>query len=400
MIAGFVYTNLVCYGSSHAEYVSRTQDPAPHAVAPCRLRPRRGRDRSRAVRVRHAVAAVRHLSRAVGLLAARADARLLRLRVRCARLAAARRPPLRRGRAPPGAARRARHAVGASVLFMFADSVVWLFAARGVQGIATGLALGAASAALLDLHPRRDPAGVGLTNGVVSASGMGFGVLVSAALVQLAPAPRVLPYVVLLVLFAVAFVGALLMPEPVESTGQAPADAAAAERARRGPAPVPARLARRDLVLVGRRPVPLARPAAVGEPVPHRQPPRRRPRRLRAGRLRRRRAARVRPHGAVGGRGGGLGRARHRPDRDRARLLDGLGRAVLDRRGDRRRWLRRRLPRRPARAVGGRAAAAPRGGDVGVLHRRLRRDLAPRDPGGRARHAARAWTPRSRSSAA
>src|SRR3954468_24961488 len=69
--------------------------------------------------------------------------------------------------------------MGATVLFMVADSVVWLFVARGVQGLATGLALGAASAALLDLHPRRDPAGVGLTNGVVSAGGMGLGVLMS-----------------------------------------------------------------------------------------------------------------------------------------------------------------------------------------------------------------------------
>jgi MFS family permease len=34
-----------------------------------------------------------------------------------------------------------------SVLFAFADSTAWLFVARGVQGIATGLALGAASAA-------------------------------------------------------------------------------------------------------------------------------------------------------------------------------------------------------------------------------------------------------------
>jgi len=102
-----------------------------------------------------------------------------------------------------------------TVLFMLASSVAWLFVARGIQGIATGLALGAASAAMLDLHPRRDPAGVGLANGVVSAGGMGLGVLVSATLVQFAPAPRVLPYVALFVLFAIAFVGALLMPEPV-----------------------------------------------------------------------------------------------------------------------------------------------------------------------------------------
>jgi MFS family permease len=105
----------------------------------------------------------------------------------------------------------------ATVVFMAADSVAWLFVARGLQGLATGLALGSASAALLDLHPRRDPAGVGLANGVASAGGMGLGVLVSSAIVQLLPAPRVLPYVALLVLFAIALAGALAMPEPVTS---------------------------------------------------------------------------------------------------------------------------------------------------------------------------------------
>jgi MFS family permease len=104
-----------------------------------------------------------------------------------------------------------------TVLYMLANSVVWLFAARGLQGLATGLVLGAASAALLDLHPRRDPTGVGLTNGVASSAGIGFGAFSSAALVQLAPAPRVLPYALLLALFAIAFAGALRMPEPVAS---------------------------------------------------------------------------------------------------------------------------------------------------------------------------------------
>ena len=107
--------------------------------------------------------------------------------------------------------------MGATVLFMVADSVVWLFVARGVQGLATGAALGAGSAALLDLHPRRDPAGVGLTNGVVSAGGLGLGVLVSAAFVEFLPAPRVLPYLALFVLFAIALEGVWRMPEPVAS---------------------------------------------------------------------------------------------------------------------------------------------------------------------------------------
>src|SRR3954468_17553795 len=108
----------------------------------------------------------------------------------------------------------------ASVVFAVADSVAWLFVARGVQGVATGLVLGAASAALLDLHPRRDPAGVGLHNGVVSAAGLGLGALVSSVLVQLLPAPRVLPYVLVAILFTVALVGVLLMPEPVASRSQ------------------------------------------------------------------------------------------------------------------------------------------------------------------------------------
>ncbi len=104
-----------------------------------------------------------------------------------------------------------------SVVFILADSVAWLFVARGLQGLSTGLALGAASAAMLDLHPRRDPAAVGLANGVVSAGGLGLGMLVSSTAVELLPAPRVLPYVVLLALFTIAFAGTLALPEPVRS---------------------------------------------------------------------------------------------------------------------------------------------------------------------------------------
>jgi MFS family permease len=102
-----------------------------------------------------------------------------------------------------------------TLLFLLADSAAWLFVARGLQGLSTGAALSAASAALLDLHPRRDPAGVGLTNGTVAAAGLGLGMLVSSSLVQIGWEPRLLPYAVLLVLVAIALVGVYLMPEPV-----------------------------------------------------------------------------------------------------------------------------------------------------------------------------------------
>jgi MFS family permease len=110
--------------------------------------------------------------------------------------------------------------MASSVLFMVAGSAAWLFVARGLQGLATGAALSAASATLLDLHPKRDPAGVGLTTATAAAGGIGLGALVSSALVQLGTLPRVLPYVLLLVLFAVAFAGAYWMPEPIEKHGR------------------------------------------------------------------------------------------------------------------------------------------------------------------------------------
>src|ERR687888_123423 len=102
-----------------------------------------------------------------------------------------------------------------TTLFLVADSAAWLFAARGIQGLATGAALSTASASLLDLHPRRDPASVGLANATAAAGGIGLGMLVSSSLVQIGWEPRVLPYLVLLVLIAIAFGGAYWMPEPV-----------------------------------------------------------------------------------------------------------------------------------------------------------------------------------------
>ena len=106
----------------------------------------------------------------------------------------------------------------ATVLFMLAQSVVWLFAARGLQGLATGAALGAAGAAMLDLHPRGDAVHAGLVNGVGSALGIGLGAAVSSVLVQEAPDPRVTPFVLLFVLFAIALAGTFGLREPVMRT--------------------------------------------------------------------------------------------------------------------------------------------------------------------------------------
>lgn len=106
--------------------------------------------------------------------------------------------------------------LGALVLFLVADSVGWLFAARALQGLSTGAAIGAAGAAMLDLHPRGDMIRAGRLNGIASTGSMGLGILVAAVLVEYGPWPLRMPFLVVLVLVALLLVGVWFMPEPVE----------------------------------------------------------------------------------------------------------------------------------------------------------------------------------------
>ncbi len=185
--------------------------------------------------------------------------------------------------------------------FMLADSVVWLFVARGIQGLATGLALSAASAALLDLHPNRDPVSVSLANGVASTIGMGSGVIISAAIVQFLPAPRVLPYVLL----AILFLGFLVAAWRLQGAGRGrarrplPPHPAAALRAAGGAPPVrPRALAVLSSWSIGGLFLSLG-PELATIVYKLRLPPGHQPRHLPAGDRGRDRAAALRPLGAV-----------------------------------------------------------------------------------------------------
>lgn len=102
-------------------------------------------------------------------------------------------------------------ALQAASMVVFADAhgVGALVAARIVQGLATGGALGALGAGLLDVDRRRGP----VANGVAPMLGTGSGALLSGVLVQYLPAPTQLVYLVLLVVFAVQAVGVTLMAE-------------------------------------------------------------------------------------------------------------------------------------------------------------------------------------------
>ncbi|MET9962156.1 MFS transporter [Streptomyces sp. NPDC006326] len=98
-------------------------------------------------------------------------------------------------------------------LFAGAGGLGLLLAARAVQGLAVGLATGAMGAALLELSPRSRPALGAQVNSAGPTVGIGLGGIGAGLLVQYAPAPTVLSYLLLVAAFAVALVGVVRMPE-------------------------------------------------------------------------------------------------------------------------------------------------------------------------------------------
>ncbi|MCW2849481.1 MAG: major facilitator superfamily permease [Marmoricola sp.] len=97
------------------------------------------------------------------------------------------------------------------VVFATAAGVPELLAARVIQGVATGAALGAIGAALLDLDKVRGS----VANSVAPGAGTASGALLSGLVVQFLPAPTYLVYLVAIGVFALQTVGVLLIGETV-----------------------------------------------------------------------------------------------------------------------------------------------------------------------------------------
>ncbi len=102
----------------------------------------------------------------------------------------------------------------AMACFAAADSTGWLYTARVVQGIATGMATGAISAALVDLAPRRNPQLAPLVNSAAPTMGLAAGALGSSLLVHYGPAPMHLVFWLLLAAFVAGIAGTLAITEP------------------------------------------------------------------------------------------------------------------------------------------------------------------------------------------
>jgi predicted MFS family arabinose efflux permease len=115
------------------------------------------------------------------------------------------------GRRPVLVAAFALEAV-AMGLFLFSDGVAWLLAARVVQGLATGALTSTLGATLLDLqHPERPHAA--FINSASPGLGLSIGAVGAGLLVQFVPSPTDGVFGVLTVVFLVAAVGTLLLPE-------------------------------------------------------------------------------------------------------------------------------------------------------------------------------------------
>jgi predicted MFS family arabinose efflux permease len=102
-------------------------------------------------------------------------------------------------------------ALGA-LLFAVASGTGWLVAARVLQGLATGAASGPLTAALTELEPAGNRRKAALVSTAASMGGLGLGPLLAGALAQYAPAPRVLPFALEIVLLALAAAALRVLP--------------------------------------------------------------------------------------------------------------------------------------------------------------------------------------------
>jgi MFS family permease len=101
----------------------------------------------------------------------------------------------------------------AMVLFLVADGVGWLIAARVVQGLATGALTGAMGAALLDLQRPEEPLGP-LVNSASPGFGLSAGAVVAGLLVEHVAAPTDWVFGVLTAVFLLAAVAiTVFLPE-------------------------------------------------------------------------------------------------------------------------------------------------------------------------------------------
>lgn len=103
----------------------------------------------------------------------------------------------------------------AMALFLVASNIAWVIVARVVQGIATGAAAGAFTAATIEYAPEGNKKLGALFGSAAPAAGLGLGALLAGLAVQFSGNPGLVIFGSLIVLFAVGIVIVGLSPETV-----------------------------------------------------------------------------------------------------------------------------------------------------------------------------------------
>ncbi|MET4428383.1 MFS family permease [Mycolicibacterium sp. 624] len=111
-------------------------------------------------------------------------------------------------------------AVASAAVFLVADSVPVLLVGRLLSGFSAGVVTGTATAAIVEAAPesRRELAAMVAT--IANIGGLSLGPLVAGVLVQYAPHPLMVPFVLHIGLMLVAAVAMLLVPETSSRSGR------------------------------------------------------------------------------------------------------------------------------------------------------------------------------------
>jgi MFS family permease len=107
-------------------------------------------------------------------------------------------------------------AAGSTLLYLFARSPAWLFAARATSGLAVGIGSGAATAWITEFTPAPERSGAASVMTSFNFVGLALGPILSGALVQYAPVPLRLPFEIYLLILSVLFAAVALTRETLQ----------------------------------------------------------------------------------------------------------------------------------------------------------------------------------------
>lgn len=109
-------------------------------------------------------------------------------------------------------------AAASTGIFFFASNPLWLFAARALSGFSIGLAAGAGTAWIAELDSGADKSRAALVAVVGNFGGVALGPLLSGLLVQYAPWPLHLPFLIYVAVVAITAVFIARSPETVSDS--------------------------------------------------------------------------------------------------------------------------------------------------------------------------------------